>query len=135
MRVATRGYIEPMSAWALQLLAHTGLRKDEIISLKWPMIDWQHAVFNLPDSMSGICASSGAYEAEYEGFPRDRPKSRQNRDKIGPDDEDLTAAHRHVSGPGSWQARRPLGRAGARAGSGHVANAAVEERGPDCPLT
>ncbi len=33
MRVATRGYIEPMSAWALQLLAHTGLRKDEIITL------------------------------------------------------------------------------------------------------
>jgi integrase len=48
MKVASRGYIEPMSAWALQLLAHTGLRKDEIISLKWPMIDWQHAVFNLP---------------------------------------------------------------------------------------
>jgi integrase len=53
MRVASRGYIEPMSAWALQLLAHTGLRKDEIISLKWPMIDWQHAVFNLPDTKTG----------------------------------------------------------------------------------
>ncbi len=53
MKVASRGYIEPMSAWALQLLAHTGLRKDEIISLKWPMIDWQHAVFNLPDTKTG----------------------------------------------------------------------------------
>jgi site-specific recombinase XerD len=53
MRVATRGYIEPMSAWAVQLLAHTGLRKDEIINLKWPMIDWQHAVFNLPDTKTG----------------------------------------------------------------------------------
>lgn len=53
MRVARRGYIEPMSAWALQLLAHTGLRKDEIIGLKWPMIDWQHAVFNLPDTKTG----------------------------------------------------------------------------------
>jgi integrase len=53
MKIASRGYIEPMSAWALQLLAHTGLRKDEIISLKWPMIDWQHAVFNLPDTKTG----------------------------------------------------------------------------------
>ena len=53
MRVASRGYIEPMSAWALHLLAHTGLRKDEILSLKWPMIDWQHAVFNLPDTKTG----------------------------------------------------------------------------------
>ena len=53
MRVASRGYIEPMSAWALQLLAHTGLRKDEILGLKWPMIDWQHAVFNLPDTKTG----------------------------------------------------------------------------------
>ncbi len=53
MRVASRGYIEPMSAWALQLLAHTGLRKEEIITLKWPMIDWQHAVFNLPDTKTG----------------------------------------------------------------------------------
>ena len=53
IKVASRGYIEPMSAWALQLLAHTGLRKDEIISLKWPMIDWQHAVFNLPDTKTG----------------------------------------------------------------------------------
>lgn len=53
MRVASRGYIEPMSAWALQLLAHTGLRKDEIISLKWPMIDWQHAVFNFPETKTG----------------------------------------------------------------------------------
>jgi len=53
LKVASRGYIEPMSAWALQLLAHTGLRKDEIISLKWPMIDWQHAVFNLPDTKTG----------------------------------------------------------------------------------
>ena len=51
--VASRGYIEPMSAWALQLLAHTGLRKDEVISLQWPMIDWQHAVFNLPDTKTG----------------------------------------------------------------------------------
>jgi len=53
LKIASRGYIEPMSAWALQLLAHTGLRKDEIISLKWPMIDWQHAVFNLPDTKTG----------------------------------------------------------------------------------
>jgi len=53
MKTSSRGYIEPMSAWALQLLAHTGLRKDEVISLKWPMIDWQHAVFNLPDTKTG----------------------------------------------------------------------------------
>lgn len=53
LKVASRGYVDPMSAWAIQLLAHTGLRKDEVLSLKWPMVDWQHAVFNLPDTKTG----------------------------------------------------------------------------------
>ncbi len=53
LKTASRGHVDPMSAWAIQLLAHTGLRKDEVLSLKWPMVDWQHAVFNLPDTKTG----------------------------------------------------------------------------------
>jgi integrase len=29
LKTASRGHVDPMSAWAIQLLAHTGLRKDE----------------------------------------------------------------------------------------------------------
>ncbi|MFY0537856.1 tyrosine-type recombinase/integrase [Nannocystis pusilla] len=53
LRPGTRGSIEPMTVWALQLLALTGLRRDEILDLKWSMVDWQHALFNLPDTKTG----------------------------------------------------------------------------------
>lgn len=53
LRPGARGRIEPMTVWALQLLALTGLRRDEILDLKWSMVDWQHALFNLPDTKTG----------------------------------------------------------------------------------
>ena len=31
----------------------TGLRRDEILTLTWPMVDWQHACFHLPDTKTG----------------------------------------------------------------------------------
>ena len=49
----TRGHVERTTAWALKLLSFTGLRRDEALGLKWSMIDWQHAVLNLPDTKTG----------------------------------------------------------------------------------
>ena len=47
------GHIEPFSVWAIKLLILTGLRRDEVLSLKWPMVDWQHSCFHLPDTKTG----------------------------------------------------------------------------------
>jgi integrase len=51
--VASLGYVAPMSFFAIKLLALTGLRRGEIQGLTWPMVDWQHAVLNLPDTKTG----------------------------------------------------------------------------------
>jgi integrase len=48
-----KGHLEPRSVWALQLLSLTGLRRDEIRDLTWPMVDWQHACLRLPDTKTG----------------------------------------------------------------------------------
>jgi integrase/transposase len=48
-----KGHLEPASVWALQLLALTGMRRDEIRDLTWPMVDWQHACLRLPDTKTG----------------------------------------------------------------------------------
>ncbi len=48
-----KGHLEARSVWALQLLILTGLRRDEIRDLTWPMIDWQHACLRLPDTKTG----------------------------------------------------------------------------------
>src|SRR5688572_23410527 len=40
----------------------------------------------------------GPFEAEFRGLSRDRPGSRQNRDRIGPRPGDLAAAHVPVPG-------------------------------------
>ncbi|MEZ4449113.1 MAG: tyrosine-type recombinase/integrase [Nannocystaceae bacterium] len=47
------GHLEPFSVWAIRLLMFTGFRKDEILSLTWPMIDWQHALIHFPDTKTG----------------------------------------------------------------------------------
>jgi integrase len=39
--------------WALDLLALTGRRRNEILTLTWPMVDWQHSLLNLPDTKTG----------------------------------------------------------------------------------
>lgn len=51
--VARKGHIAPMAYFAIKLLALTGLRSSEILGLTWPMIDWRHAVLNLPDTKTG----------------------------------------------------------------------------------
>ncbi len=48
-----KGHLDRMSVWALQLLSLTGLRRDEIRDLAWPMVDWQHSCLNLPDTKTG----------------------------------------------------------------------------------
>lgn len=48
-----KGHLDRMSVWALQLLSLTGLRRDEIRDLTWPMVDWQHSCLNLPDTKTG----------------------------------------------------------------------------------
>lgn len=48
-----KGHLRVASVWALDLLALTGRRRDEILTLKWEMVDWQHAILNLPDTKTG----------------------------------------------------------------------------------
>ena len=48
-----RGHLRIESVWALDLLALTGRRRDEILTLTWPMVDWQHSLLNLPDTKTG----------------------------------------------------------------------------------
>lgn len=48
-----KGHLKLPSVWALDLLALTGRRRDEILTLKWEMIDWQHSILNLPDTKTG----------------------------------------------------------------------------------
>ncbi|MDC0675970.1 tyrosine-type recombinase/integrase [Nannocystis radixulma] len=48
-----KGHLKIASVWALDLLALTGRRRDEILTLTWPMVDWQHSLLNLPDTKTG----------------------------------------------------------------------------------
>jgi len=53
LRPGSRGRVEPYSAWAIRLLMLTGLRKSEVLELEWPMVDWQHSCFHLPETKRG----------------------------------------------------------------------------------
>lgn len=53
LRPGNRGRIAPYSAWAIRLLMLTGLRKSEVLGLEWPMVDWQHSCFHLPETKRG----------------------------------------------------------------------------------
>ncbi|MCB9702772.1 MAG: tyrosine-type recombinase/integrase [Myxococcales bacterium] len=48
-----RGHIERFSAWAIRLLMLTGQRRDEILTLRWSMVDWQHSCIHFPDTKTG----------------------------------------------------------------------------------
>src|SRR5688572_16121843 len=48
-----KGHLDRMGVWALQLLSLTGLRRDEILTLTWPMVNWQHGCLNLLDTKTG----------------------------------------------------------------------------------
>jgi integrase len=47
------GHIALARVWALDLLALTGRRRNEILTLQWSMVDWQHSLLNLPDTKTG----------------------------------------------------------------------------------
>ena len=48
-----KGHLTLASVWALDLLALTGRRRNEILTLQWPMVDWQHSLLDLPDTKTG----------------------------------------------------------------------------------
>jgi integrase len=50
---AARAISRMASVWALDLLALTGRRRNEIVTLKWEMVDWQHSLLDLPDTKTG----------------------------------------------------------------------------------
>jgi integrase/transposase len=48
-----KGHLKIVSVWALDLLALTGRRRNEILKLMWPMVDWRHSILNIPDTKMG----------------------------------------------------------------------------------
>jgi integrase len=50
---AQSGHMNQDAAWAVRLLALTGMRRDEVLDLTWPQIDWRQGMLRLPDSKTG----------------------------------------------------------------------------------
>jgi integrase len=48
-----KGHLHIATVWAFDLLALTGRRRDEIVTLKWEMVNWQHSFLDLPDTKGG----------------------------------------------------------------------------------
>jgi len=48
-----KGHLRWHSVAAIRLLALTGMRRSEVLDLKWEMIDYRHHCFRLPDSKNG----------------------------------------------------------------------------------
>jgi integrase len=47
------GHLNPEAARAIRLLALTGMRRDEVLNLTWPQVDWRQGMLRLPDSKTG----------------------------------------------------------------------------------
>jgi len=47
------GHLNVEAARAIRLLALTGMRRDEILNLTWPQVDWRQGMLRLPDSKTG----------------------------------------------------------------------------------
>ena len=48
-----KGHLHIASVWTFDLLALTGRRRDEIVTLKWEMVNWEHKFLDLPDTKGG----------------------------------------------------------------------------------
>ncbi len=48
-----KGHLHIATVWAFDLLGLTGRRRNEIVLLKWEMVNWQHAFLDLPDTKGG----------------------------------------------------------------------------------
>ena len=48
-----KGHLHIATVWAFDLLSLTGRRRNEIVLLKWEMVNWQHAFLDLPDTKGG----------------------------------------------------------------------------------
>jgi integrase/transposase len=48
-----KGHLHISTVWAFDLLGLTGRRRNEIVLLKWEMVNWQHAFLDLPDTKGG----------------------------------------------------------------------------------
>ena len=47
------GHLNAEAARAIRLLALTGMRRDEVLNLTWPQVDWRQGMLRLPDSKTG----------------------------------------------------------------------------------
>ena len=71
-----RGGYRWESICALRLLSHTGMRRNEVLGLTWPMVDWQHGALVLPDSKVGrrrVPLSRQALDLLHEARDRENP--------------------------------------------------------------
>ena len=48
-----KGHLHISTVWAFDLLGLTGRRRNEIVTLKWEMVNWQHSFLDLPDTKGG----------------------------------------------------------------------------------
>jgi integrase len=47
------GHLNVEAARAIRLLSLTGMRRDEVLNLTWPQVDWRQGMLRLPDSKTG----------------------------------------------------------------------------------
>lgn len=82
--------LSPYLAHAFRLLLLTGMRRDEVMTLKWDYVDLEQGVIRLPDSKTGrkqVVLSAAAAEV-LKRAPREAdcdwvvPSTRRNRDKV-----------------------------------------------------
>ena len=48
-----KNHLHISTVWAFDLLGLTGRRRNETVTLKWEMVNWQHSFLDLPDTKGG----------------------------------------------------------------------------------